>query len=78
MKRPAANGVVAKTPTKPLSYFPEAGPTSHAETPNRPQSEAPIRVYKASASKRPRTSEASNSKASDSKRSVEIRPLKAN
>jgi hypothetical protein len=76
--RSAAERVVAKTPTQPLSPILEVGATSCAETTKRPRHLAPIKVDKALGSKRPRASEAYDSEAFDSKGSIEIRPSGAN
>jgi hypothetical protein len=77
MGRSVAEGVVVKTPTKSLSPIPEAGATSHVDTSKRPRSLTPVRVNKASGSKRPRASKASYLEAFDSKGYVEIKPSRA-
>ena len=72
-QRGPPNAVVERTPRKPLSPIPEAGASSWAPTPTRPQSPILDESDKASRSKRPRTSEALGSESL-----VEIQPKGAN
>ena len=68
-----SNAVIEKTPRKHLSSIPEAGASSRAPTPKRPQSLTLNETNRASRSKRPRASEASKSESS-----IEIQPEGAN
>ena len=64
-----STAAIEKIPREPLCPIPEVGSSFQALTPKRPRSSIPAEVDKASRSKRPRAS-----KASESESSAEIQP----